>query len=183
MAAKINGFSLAYTATGAVVLWSGIKGWTISETFRSLLSGKTPVSNAEPISITSVEQGAAVQGDLNTGTSVPGVTAGIPPGVASTSGMQALQKAAAAHGWGSGAEWNALVYVEMREAGFSLTATNPTSGAYGMAQFINGPSEYYQYGGNPDTYDGQATAMCNYIEERYGDPIAAANHERTYNWY
>lgn len=31
------------------MLWSGIKGWPISETFKNLLSGKTPAVNAEPI--------------------------------------------------------------------------------------------------------------------------------------
>jgi hypothetical protein len=49
MAARINGFSLAYTAIGGVVLWSGIKGTTISDTFRGLLSGKPPGASTEPI--------------------------------------------------------------------------------------------------------------------------------------
>jgi hypothetical protein len=98
-------------------------------------------------------------------------------------GKAALQAAAAARGWGSGPEWNALNAVEMREAGYSLTAKNPSSGAYGMAQFINGPSEYYAYGGNPNTAVGQATAMLAYIAQRYGDPIAAWAHEQNFGWY
>jgi hypothetical protein len=52
-----------------------------------------------------------------------------------------------------------------------------------MAQFINGASEYAQYGGNATTAWGQAVAMTNYIKQRYGDAIAAANHERSLNWY
>ncbi len=71
----------------------------------------------------------------------------------------------------------------MREAGFSLTAQNPTSGAYGMAQFINGPSEYAQYGGNSTTAAGQAVAMVNYIAQRYGTPAAAWAHEQAFGWY
>jgi hypothetical protein len=67
--------------------------------------------------------------------------------------------------------------------GNSLTATNPTSGAYGMAQFILGPSEYAQYGGNATTYIGQAVAMANYIKSRYGTPAAAWSHEQALNWY
>jgi hypothetical protein len=98
-------------------------------------------------------------------------------------GKAALQAAATARGWGSGAEWNALNATEMREAGYSLTARNPSSGAYGMAQFINGPSEYYAYGGNPNTASGQATAMLNYIAARYVDPVAAWAHEQNYGWY
>ena len=62
-------------------------------------------------------------------------------GIPNSSGKAALQAAAAAAGW-TGAQWTALEQVEMREAGFDLTAQNKSSGAYGMAQFINGPSEY-----------------------------------------
>lgn len=104
-----------------------------------------------------------------------------PPG--SSSAVVALRQAASRYGWGSGAEWNALNYVEMAEAGYSIIAKNPGSGAYGLAQFINGPSEYYQYGGNPNTAWGQAVAMVNYIKQRYGDPIAAAAHEAADHWY
>jgi hypothetical protein len=64
-----------------------------------------------------------------------------------------------------------------------MTARNPSSGAYGLAQFINGPSEYFQYGGNPNTAVGQLTAMMNYIRQRYGDPNAAWAHEIAHNWY
>lgn len=103
-------------------------------------------------------------------------------GVSNASAEAALQSAAAKKGW-TGAEWTALYDVEMAEAGFSLTATNPSSGAYGMAQFINGPSEYAQYGGNSTTAAGQAVAMVNYIASRYGDPEAAWLHEQQYHWY
>jgi hypothetical protein len=97
--------------------------------------------------------------------------------------IQSLMKnMAAARGW-TGAEWNALAAVETREAGFNMTAQNPSSGAYGLAQFINGPSEYAQYGGNSTTASGQITAMLNYIAQRYGDPIAAENHEAAFGWY
>jgi phage-related protein len=97
--------------------------------------------------------------------------------------VQALmQSMAASVGW-TGAEWIALDEVENREAGFNINATNPTSGAYGLAQFINGPSEYAQYGGNSTTAAGQITGMLNYIKQRYGDPEAAWAHELGYGWY
>jgi hypothetical protein len=96
--------------------------------------------------------------------------------------VAAMQAAAAAHGW-TGQQWTDLVNLEMQEAGFRLNAQNPTSGAYGMAQFINGPSEYAQYGGNASTAAGQAAAMMNYIAQRYGSPAAAWAHEVAFNWY
>ena len=49
MAGKVNGFVLAYGAIGGVVLWSGIKGETLSQTFRGLLQGQGPSINQEPI--------------------------------------------------------------------------------------------------------------------------------------
>ena len=90
-------------------------------------------------------------------------------GIPNSSGKAALQAAAAKLGW-PGAQWSALEQVEMAEAGFSLTATNPSSGAYGMAQFINGPSEYAQYGGNSTSAAGQAVAMVNYSNSGTATP-------------
>ena len=52
-----------------------------------------------------------------------------------------------------------------------------------MAQFINGPGEYFQYGGNPYTAAGQFTAMFSYIRQRYGTPVSAWAHELGYGWY
>lgn len=103
-------------------------------------------------------------------------------GVSNSSAMAALQSAAAKMGW-TGAQWTALNNIEMAEAGYNLTAVNPSSGAYGLAQFINGPSEYATYGGNANTAAGQATAMVNYIAGRYGNPAAAWAHEQAFGWY
>lgn len=55
MSGRLNGFSLGYTAAGGVILWSGIKGWSLSSTFKNLLSGTTPTSSTETIDTTSVD--------------------------------------------------------------------------------------------------------------------------------
>jgi hypothetical protein len=93
-----------------------------------------------------------------------------------------LEQMAATYGW-VGAQWQALNSVELREAGYNITAQNPTSGAYGLAQFINGPSEYALYGGSAATAGGQALGMLNYILQRYGTPENAWEHELAYGWY
>jgi hypothetical protein len=93
-----------------------------------------------------------------------------------------MQQMAAARGW-TGAQWNALNAVEMREAGYNMRARNPGSGAYGLAQFINGPSEYATYSGNVNTASGQITGMLNYIAQRYGTPARAWQHEMSFGWY
>lgn len=112
-----------------------------------------------------------------------GAAGGGAPGNVASAAVEALMKSmAAARGW-TGAQWTALYDVEMREAGFSLTARNPSSGAYGLAQFINGPGEYAQYGGNSSSASGQITGMLNYIAQRYGTPAGAEAHEQEYGWY
>ena len=187
MAGHVNGFSLAYTAGGAVVMWSGIKGWTISATFKNLLGGKTPSGNAEPITA-----GAGIQADLNTGQAVPGITAGIPVGVAAAGGgSPAANKAlglsmATAYGWG-GSEWPYLESGWQEESGWSTTAANvpsdPYNHAYGIPQ-ANPGSKMASAGSdwktNPAT---QIRWGLGYIQQRYGTPCAAWNFELANGFY
>jgi hypothetical protein len=85
--------------------------------------------------------------------------------------------------WGSGAEWNAWNYLEMREAGWNQFARNPSSGAYGIPQAL--PPGKMGAAANPPQSNptAQIRWMIGYIQSRYGDPIAAAAHERAFNWY
>jgi hypothetical protein len=96
--------------------------------------------------------------------------------------LPTLQQLAAQHGWSGPqiADWEQVINIE---SGGSLTATNRSSGAYGIAQFIQGPSEYAQYGGSANTVQGQLTAMANYIAQRYGTPAGALAHEHSAGWY
>jgi hypothetical protein len=80
-------------------------------------------------------------------------------------------------GWSSPGLIQDWLNVINAESGGSMTAQNPTSPAYGIAQFISGPGEYAQYGGNVNTQAGQLLAMANYIRQRYGSPAAAWAHE------
>lgn len=95
----------------------------------------------------------------------------------------AVSQVAASKGWGPGevAAWMGVIAKE--DASGSLTATNPSSGAYGIAQGITGPGWYAQYGGDASTLIGQITSMGNYIEQRYGTPTAALAHENSNGWY
>lgn len=94
-----------------------------------------------------------------------------------------VQAIGQAHGWTAAQIadwWDNLI---PSESDGTLTDTNKTSGAYGAAQGITGPSWYYQYGGNPNTEIGQLTAMANYIAQRYGNPSAAWAFHKKNNWY
>ena len=109
------------------------------------------------------------------------------PGVAGPGGGAPAANAALARrmmpAWGSGAEWNAWNYLEMREAGWNQFARNPSSGAYGIPQAL--PPGKMGAAANPPQSNpaAQISWMIGYIRSRYGDPIGAAAHERAFNWY
>lgn len=88
----------------------------------------------------------------------------------------------ALHGWSGQqlSDWASLI---KSESNGTITDTNPSSGAYGIAQGITGPGWYAAHGGSPDTVTGQLTAMANYIAQRYGNPSAAWSFHRANNWY
>lgn len=93
-----------------------------------------------------------------------------------------LSSISAAKGWGA-SEISAWAQLIPLESNGTINDVNPSSGAAGIAQFINGFSEYFKYGGNPGTVVGQLTAMANYIEQRYGTPSAALAFHLAHGWY
>jgi len=74
-----------------------------------------------------------------------------------------------------------------RESGWSNTAENRKSGAYGIAQALgHGPTNQYPAGpANPPTSDPRAQVEwgLGYIANTYGDPCAAWAHEESQGWY
>lgn len=194
----INGFTLGYTAAGAVVMWSGIKGWSISATFRALLTGSTPATSTETIPGLGGAEGTAT-------TSAAGTVANTASENTSGSGDAANQAIglllAAPYGWSAGTEWDDLVSLWDRESGWNNTATNASSGAYGIAQALGHgdgaatqgtvTNEYGGYGVSDsvaqDANSGSASAQITwglaYIEQTYGSPSAAWAHEESAGYY
>jgi hypothetical protein len=174
MPGRINGFSLGYTAVGGIVLWSGIKGTTLSSTFRGLLQGKAPAANQEPITATAETPATA------------GTTA---------AANQAVGKLLAApYGWSAGQQWADLVSLWNQESGWSNTAENPGSGAYGIAQALGHGTSGAPYpasyqAANPPAYGGSSSAPAQiswglaYIKSAYGSPAGAWAHETADDWY
>lgn len=85
------------------------------------------------------------------------------------------------YGWSS--QWNDFNALEMSEAGWNPKATNPSSGAYGLAQALP-PSKYSSAGSDWKTNGAtQLRWMMDYIKDRYKDPAHAWSFHQRNNWY
>ena len=159
---------------GAVVLWSGVKGHRWTETVRDLVAnGKLPSTSTLPILTSSTAYGYG-----SPATPTPDVAGGT-----AAKNMAIGRMLAAPYGWSTGDEWSSLVALWNQESGWSNTARNPSSGAYGIPQAL--PATKMSVLALPPV--NSATAQIawglNYIKQRYGDPIAAEAHERANDWY
>jgi len=106
---------------------------------------------------------------------------------ASVAGNVALgERMAAARGW-TGVQWRCLYALWSRESGWSNTAENSSSGAYGIAQALgHGPTNQYPAGpANPPRSDPRAQVRWGLgdIASVYGSPCAAWAHEQAAGWY
>jgi resuscitation-promoting factor RpfB len=132
-----------------------------------------------------VGQSAAEQSSLNPPGSQenPTQSAGSPPSTL-TANMQLGQTMAAQqpYDW-TGAQWTALLQLWWDESGWSTTATNQGSGAYGIPQALP-PSKMASAGSNWQTDPATQIAWgLLYILQTYGNPVSALAHENAYGWY
>ena len=91
---------------------------------------------------------------------------------------------AAKRGW-TGQQWKCLETLWQRESGWNPTAQNPTSTAYGIAQFLNQTWATVGAVKTADTGD-QIQAGLDYIAQRYETPCGAWSHwinETPHHWY
>lgn len=96
--------------------------------------------------------------------------------------LQAYAKALLGkYGWSN--QWESFNALEMSEAGWDVKATNPTSGAYGLAQAL--PAGKYSSAGKDWKTSGETQLrwMMKYIAERYKSPDAAWSFHQKNNWY
>lgn len=169
----VSGWAVAYASAGGVLLYSGIKGASISDTVKSVLSGNLNVSETEPVSFgsagTTADTGAANQ---------------------SAAKNQALAKTLAAsmglQDWTQGQAWTDWVSLWNQESGWSATAKNKSSGAYGIPQSLPAskmpPAAQAPPVGTSDP-TAQITWGIQYIQSTYGSPVMAWAHEQANNWY
>jgi hypothetical protein len=171
----LSGLAVAEIGVGGVVLYSGIKGYSLAETFTWLLKGTAP-QQSEGITAADYPSAAAAAGS----TAAAGDTGASSGSAAANQSLaKQLLNQMGLSSWTSGSEWADLVSLWNQESGWSATAANPTSNARGIAQNINGWSSSYQNGNAAQ----QITWGINYIEQRYGSPTMAWGHETANGWY
>ncbi len=125
-------------------------------------------------------QNTAIQ---NTATAqpTPSATASAAP-VASGSPQQIAQAMLASFGWSS-SQFSCLDPLWAHESGWSVTAYNAGSGAYGIPQALPGSK---MASAGPDWQTNAATQIrwgLEYIKGTYGSPCAAWDHEQATGWY
>lgn len=87
-----------------------------------------------------------------------------------------------AHGWAP-SEMQCLMKLWTRESDWKTTATNASSGAYGVVQSL--PAEKMASAGADymTNYRTQINWGLQYVQERYGSPCGALNFHYANNWY
>lgn len=176
-----DGVGLAATGIGAVLIYAGIKGYSVLAVLQNLVTGK-PITTGVVSTVSLTASDAS--GDIQTGVDRPS-NAG---GTGGVSGNQAIAKSlAASYGWDNGSEWTALVELWRRESSWNNHALNPSSGAYGIPQAL--PHTKMPKAAWPESAGGtsdastQITWGLNYIKGRYGRPSVAVAFHDANNWY
>lgn len=95
--------------------------------------------------------------------------------------QQYAQQKLAEMGWG-GSEMGSLITLWDKESGWNPNADNPTSTAYGIAQFLNGTWAGTGQTRTSDPYK-QIDAGLRYIKARYQSPSKALQFHLQNNWY
>jgi hypothetical protein len=103
--------------------------------------------------------------------------------VAASGSPQAIAQAMlGSYGW-SASQFSCLNDLWSRESGWSTTADNPSSGAYGIPQAMPGSK---MASAGPDWETDAATQIkwgLGYIKGSYGSPCDAWAHEESAGWY
>jgi hypothetical protein len=104
------------------------------------------------------------------------------PVTASGSPQQMAQGLLGSYGWAA-SQFSCLQPLWNAESGWNASASNTSSGAYGIPQALPGSK---MASAGPDWQTSAATQIrwgLGYIRSVYGSPCAAWSHEQSYGWY
>lgn len=171
----VDGVGIAASLMGGVLIYGGIKGYSVLMVLQNLVTGKPITTDVN------------VTNPLKT----PGSVLDTPtePYSPPTGGAQSIGQVLASNmGW-EGTEWTALQTLWNGESGWNPHAKNPSSGAYGIPQAL--PYTKMPKAAWPESAGGSSDASAqiqwglDYIKGRYGSPsMALAFWQRqSPHWY
>ena len=147
---------------------------------RKLAARKLAAAQAAAATATAAQNQSTAQPTASA-SAQPSATASAAP-VASGSPQQIAQAMLASFGWSS-SQFSCLDPLWAHESGWSVTAYNAGSGAYGIPQALPGSR---MASAGPDWQNNAATQIrwgLEYIKGTYGSPCAAWDHEQATGWY
>lgn len=182
--AGVNGAAVASIGAGSVFLYAGVKGFSVLTAFQNVVKGAKPSAGQKASAITGPGSGGGSGSGGGTSSADASAAAGLVTGalapITGSGGSPAANQAlgrlmAAAYGWGSGTEWQALNYGwGTLESGWRTNAAynknDPYNNAYGIPQ-ANPGTKMASAGANWKT--SAATQIkwgLDYIKRTYGSP-------------
>lgn len=190
----VGGFGGSASATAQTMSMWDMFGQQASELFKSVLNfagmpggdsliGKgiqqIPIKIVDKVIEAAKKKLEAMMTVVAGAVSAVGSAIGSLVGISSNTGVQQqVQQVAAQFGWGSGAQWDAILRIVQKESSWNPNAANQTSSARGLFQKMTS-----LYGAVEPTPAGQALWGLNYIRRRYGTPSAALAFHNANNWY
>ena len=130
-------------------------------------------------------QPATQQAAVASPTSTPSFTptpSATPPPAASGSPQAIAQSMLKSFGWSS-SQFSCLKPLWQHESSWSVSASNSSTGAYGIPQAVPGSK---MASAGPDWKTNPSTQIkwgLGYIKGTYGSPCAAWSHEQADGWY
>lgn len=179
-----NGIALGITGAGIIFLWAGVKGYSVTSVIQDIVTGKSPVNATVANAFNVVSATGPTAASIAAAGSSAAKSVTITGSGNAGSSVASYQAYAFSlfpqFGWGADQQ-APLVALWNQESGWNPSAQNPTSTAYGIAQFLD--STWGPYGSKTSDPALQIKYGLEYISARYGSPAGAWAHERAKNWY
>lgn len=175
-----DGLGVTLVSVGGVLIYAGIKGYSVPDVLRNLVKGEPINQNVRSQPIGSTQPTTPPEyGSSGTMQSAAGSTA--------QANQNLAIPLARAYGWDTGVQWDSLVELWTRESNWDNHALNQSSGAYGIPQAL--PYTKMPKSAWPESAGGTADAETQiswglgYIALRYGLPQFALAFHKQHNWY
>ncbi len=158
----------------AAAHWMAARAQAAKKRAAAAAAQSTAQSTAQPTVQAAAQPTATAQPTQATTTAVSSTASGSP--------QQIAEAMLGSFGW-SASQFSCLDPLWELESGWSVTAYNPGSGAYGIPQALPGSR---MASAGPDWQTDATTQITwglDYIQETYGSPCAAWDHELATGWY